>query len=60
MAIEAHLNSLNQRHRQLEDAIDAELKRPQIDDARVHELKRLKLQIKDQIVRLQQQTALQA
>ena len=52
MALEAHLHSLAQRHHDLDAALAAELKRPLADDRKVLELKRLKLQIKDQIATL--------
>lgn len=52
MALEAHLQSLNQRHQELEAQLTTEMKHPHPDDTRVHELKRLKLRIKDQIERL--------
>lgn len=55
MAIEAHLQSLSERHRTLEDKISNERKRPLQDESRLHELKRLKLRIKDQITQLKQQ-----
>lgn len=49
MAMEAHLETLNTRHQELEAAITSELKHPSHDDIKVHELKRLKLKIKDEI-----------
>lgn len=49
MALKAHLESLTQRHQELETAIAAEMKHPSHDDSRVAELKRLKLRLKDQI-----------
>jgi len=49
MAIRAHLETLQQRHQELDTAIAAELKHPSYDETRIHELKRLKLRIKDQI-----------
>jgi hypothetical protein len=52
MALEAHLQSLNQRHQELESQLSSEMKHAHPDDVRVHELKRLKLRIKDQIERL--------
>lgn len=52
MAMDAHLQSLNERHRSLEEQISSELKRPQKNESRLHELKRLKLRIKDQIAGL--------
>ena len=52
MALKAHLQSLNQRHQQLESMLMSEMKNAYPDDTRVHELKRLKLKIKDQIEKL--------
>ncbi|MCB2096791.1 MAG: YdcH family protein [Parvularculaceae bacterium] len=52
MALKAHLQSLNQRHQQLESMLMSEMKHAYPDDTRVHELKRLKLKIKDQIEKL--------
>lgn len=49
MAMKAHLDTLTQRHQELEAAISAEMKHPSHDDTRVNELKRLKLRIKDQM-----------
>lgn len=55
MAMKAHLDTLTQRHQELEAAISAEMKHPSHDDSRVNELKRLKLRIKDQIQTIRQQ-----
>lgn len=52
MAMKAHLDTLTQRHQELEAAIASEMKHPSHDDTRVNELKRLKLRIKDQIQHL--------
>lgn len=52
MALEAHLQSLNQRHQELDAQLDTEMKHAHPDDVRVYELKRLKLRIKDQIERI--------
>ena len=52
MAIEAHLQSLNERHRKLDDAISSETKRPGSDETRITFMKRLKLKLKDQIAEL--------
>jgi hypothetical protein len=49
MAMKAHLESLSQRHQELETAIASEMKHPSHDDSRIAELKRLKLRLKDQI-----------
>lgn len=54
MALKAHLESLSQRHQELEHLLTSEMKHPHPDDIRVHELKRLKLRIKDQMERIRQ------
>ncbi len=54
MAIEAHLETLTQRHQELEAAILSEMKHPSHDETKIHELKRLKLRIKDEIHELRQ------
>ncbi len=52
MTIDARLTSLDQRHRELENRIEEEMRRPLSDDIRVHDLKRKKLAIKDQMTAL--------
>jgi hypothetical protein len=54
MAIQAHLAELERRHRALEDEINEALTHPSADDLKVLELKRRKLQLKDEIARLRQ------
>jgi hypothetical protein len=54
MAIQAHLAELERRHRALEDEINEALTHPSADDLKVAELKRRKLQLKDEIARLRQ------
>ena len=49
--------SLKARHRQLEDAITAENARPMPDAAAIAGLKKRKLQIKDELARLQPASA---
>ena len=53
MSLEARIRELSERHKRLDAAIAAELKHPAGDDIRVHELKRKKLRIKDEIAQLQ-------
>lgn len=53
MTIDARLQSLGQRHTDLEAMIAEELRRPLADDIRLHELKRRKLAIKDEMVQLE-------
>src|ERR1700720_3276252 len=47
-----HLAELEQRHRMLEDEIAEALQHPSTDDFKLAELKRRKLQVKDQIALL--------
>jgi hypothetical protein len=54
MAIEAHLMELEKRHEALEQEISEVLTHPSADDLQVVELKRRKLHVKDEIVRLKQ------
>lgn len=55
MAIHAHLVELEKRHRALEDEIADAQSHPSEDGLRIAELKRRKLQVKDEITRLQNQ-----
>ena len=52
MSQEARLRELSERHKRLEAAIAEELKHPPGDDVLIHELKRKKLRIKDEIALL--------
>jgi hypothetical protein len=54
MAIQSHLAELEKKHRALEDEINEALTHPSTDDLKVVELKRRKLQLKDEIARLRQ------
>ena len=49
MAIEARIRELGSRHQGLDKAIEEESRRPNVDSVRVHELKRQKLRVKEQI-----------
>jgi hypothetical protein len=53
MSLEARVRELSERHKRLEAAIAAEMKHPAGDELRIHELKRKKLRIKDEIALLQ-------
>ena len=53
MAINAHLVELEKRHRALDEEIAEALMHPSADNLRIAELKRRKLQVKDEIARLQ-------
>jgi len=52
MATPTQLAELEQRHRALDDEIAEALQHPSTDHFKVAELKRRKLQVKDQIARL--------
>jgi hypothetical protein len=57
MAIESHLAELEKRHQALEQEISEALTHPSTDDLRIVELKRRKLHVKDEIMRLSQETS---
>jgi len=52
MAIEAHLAELERRHQALEIEISEALTHPSTDDLEIAQLKRKKLYVKDEIVRI--------
>ncbi|MDE2575142.1 MAG: DUF465 domain-containing protein [Rhodospirillales bacterium] len=52
MSVESHLSELVRRHHAIEQAISAEEAHPATDELKVHELKRKKLSLKDEIERL--------
>jgi hypothetical protein len=52
MSMQSHLAELEKRHQALEDEINECLTHPAVDDLKIVELKRRKLQVKDQIERL--------
>jgi hypothetical protein len=54
MALQSHLAELERRHQALEKEIEKEVVQPGSDDLRLAELKRRKLQLKDEIERLRQ------
>ena len=52
MSVTEHLDSLKAKHLDLEQLIELEEARPRPDEAKIHELKRQKLRIKDEIADL--------
>jgi len=58
MSLQNHLAQLEQSHASLETEIHEALKHPSIDELALTELKRRKLQLKDQIERLRQSSQL--
>ena len=53
MNVEERIDSLRSRHAKLDHDLDAENQRPHPDDIKIHELKREKLRIKDEIAAIQ-------
>ena len=49
----AHLENLSLKHRALEKKIEEEMSRPQCDTLKITEMKRKKLQLKDKITQLE-------
>ena len=58
MTIKAHLLELERRHESLEEKITEALADSSTDDLKIVELKRQKLQLKDEIERLKHEHAL--
>lgn len=52
MPLQSHLTELERKHQALEREIQSALGRPAVDDLKLVELKRKKLQLKDEITRL--------
>jgi hypothetical protein len=55
MSIQSHLAELERRHQALEEEIAEALAHPSTDDLKIAELKRRKLQVKDELARLRQE-----
>ena len=52
MSVTEHLDSLKAKHLDLEQLIELEEARPRPDEVKIHELKRQKLRIKDEMVQM--------
>jgi hypothetical protein len=52
MALQMHLSELERKHQALEREIQDAIGHPSTDDLKIAELKRRKLQLKDEIVKL--------
>ena len=52
MSLQIHLSELERRHQALEREIQDAMAHPSTDDLKIAELKRRKLQLKDEITRL--------
>ncbi len=55
MALQGHIQELSEKHKKLEELIEAELAHPDWDEIRVSALKKEKLRIKDELERLRSQ-----
>ncbi len=53
MTTEGHLEALTRRHRELDRKIEDELSHPSHDDLYIAAMKRKKLEIKDELAKLQ-------
>lgn len=56
MTTTSHLNALERRHASLDEQIHQEMQRPAQDVLKIGMLKRKKLELKDEMSRLQTQT----
>ena len=52
MSLQGRIEELASRHRRLDHEISEEQKRPAADEVRLHDLKRKKLKIKEELVTL--------
>lgn len=52
MSLQGHIVELQRRHEAIEKEIQRELLHPGADERRIHELKRKKLQLKDELAKL--------
>ena len=53
MSLQSHLDTLARRHASLEQEIELAMRQPSTDTLTVRDLKRQKLQLKDEMTRLQ-------
>jgi hypothetical protein len=54
MSLQSHITELQRRHQALEKEISRERLYRRLDEQKIHELKRKKLQIKDELLKLSQ------
>lgn len=52
MTIDARLDTLGRKHAELETQLHQEMRHPALDDVKVHDIKRRKLAIKDEMTTL--------
>ena len=56
MSLKLHLTELVRHHQAMDSAIALEEQHPSVDDVKLHEMKRKRLQLKDEIEKLRQET----
>jgi hypothetical protein len=54
MSLQSHLAELERRHMAMQREIEKEELHPAVDEVKLHELKRRKLMLKDEITKLRQ------
>ncbi len=59
MSMQSHLAELERRHMSLQREIEKEEIHPSVDELKLHELKRRKLLLKDEIAKLRHETAME-
>jgi hypothetical protein len=52
MSLDARIRELSERHKRLDSEINTRQRQPNSDEAQLHELKRQKLRLKDEIAQL--------
>lgn len=57
MSIEAHLKELENKRQVLKEKLEEQLTHPSVDDLEIADIKRKKLHLKDEIIRLQTEIA---
>ncbi|UJQ94026.1 YdcH family protein [Mariluticola halotolerans] len=57
MTTEGHIAALERRHTELERQLEEALRHRSLDDLHVSDLKRRKLEVKDELVKLQRNAA---
>lgn len=55
MSLRSHLEELNAKHQSLETQISEAMQHPSVDSVEIARLKRRKLQVKDEMQRVEQQ-----
>ncbi len=57
MSLTSHLNELKKKHDQLSEAVELAQRSPATDDLEIAQMKKKKLQLKEEINRIESETA---